>query len=144
MEQEFKNHSVFTVQIILGLIFFAAGASKITDPAGFAKIISNYQILPEYLINETAFFLPYLEICISIMLFSGLCLTGASIISFLMILTFTAALIFNMARGINVSCGCFTSTINQVTDIHYIYYILRDIIFLFIAGYFTKNMLWKK
>ncbi len=140
MEKEFRDYSLFVARVIMGLIFATAGTIKISDPFAFAEIISRYKILPEYLINDVAFFLPYLELFIASMFFSGLFIKGASILSFAILITFTGALIYNISRGINISCGCFTSTIEQVTDIHQIYYIIRDIIFISINFYIVKNV----
>lgn len=140
MEIEFKAHSLFTARVILGIIFIAASIGKINNPGAFAEIIRNYQILPEYLINDFAVFLPYIELFTAVMLIAGIFMKGASILSLLMLSGFAGALVFNMTRGLNISCGCFTSVSEEVTNFHYIYYITRDIIFLTIAGYITKNI----
>jgi len=140
MDKDFKDYTVFTARILLGLIFTGAAFTKILDTASFAEIIKNYQILPEYLVNETAVFLPYLEYFTGVMLLSGIFLKGASVISLCLLTAFTGSLIFNMSRGLNVSCGCFTSVTEEVTNIHYIYYLVRDFVFIYIAFYFTKNI----
>jgi uncharacterized membrane protein YphA (DoxX/SURF4 family) len=144
METEFKQHSVFTARIILGIIFLAAGFSKIFNPLLFAEIIATYQVLPDYLINETAFFLPYLEITVAVMLISGLFLEGAVVISLVMLVCFGALVLYNIARGLNISCGCFTSTAEEATNLQYIYYIIRDIIFIIIASYLAKQIFFTK
>jgi len=140
MDTEFKTHSLFTARIVLGIIFFAAGFSKVFSPSSFAEIIANYQILPDYLINETAFFLPLLEIVIALMLFSGLFLEGAAVLSLIMLVSFGSLIIFNIARGLNISCGCFTSASEEATNLQYIYYIIRDIVFILIASYLAKGL----
>jgi uncharacterized membrane protein YphA (DoxX/SURF4 family) len=144
METEFKKHSVFTARIVLGIIFLAAGFSKIFNPELFAEIIKNYQVLPDYLINETAFFLPYFEITVAAMLISGLFIEGAVVAALLMLITFGVLVIYNIARGLNISCGCFTSVAEEATNIQYIYYIIRDIIFIWIAYYIAKNIFFTK
>ncbi|MDY0361238.1 MAG: MauE/DoxX family redox-associated membrane protein [Desulforegulaceae bacterium] len=144
MDTEFKKHSIFTARVILGIIFFTAGFSKIFNPSSFAEIISNYQILPDYLINETAFFLPYLEITIAAMLISGLFLEGAVVLSLIMLVSFGGLIVFNIARGLNISCGCFTSVSEEATNLQYIYYIIRDVIFILIASYLAKQIFFTK
>lgn len=144
MEKEFHNHSIFTARVILGIIFLAASLGKIADPAGFAEIIKNYQILPEFIINETAVILPFLELILAIMLISGAFLKGSTLISFLILISFTASLIFNMARGLDVNCGCFTTSVDTLIKPNYIYYIIRDLIFIFISGFLFKEMFLKK
>ena len=43
--------SFFWARLVLGLIFIYASVDKIYHPAEFAQVISNYQILPDALIN---------------------------------------------------------------------------------------------
>ena len=144
MEKEFNDHSLFTARIILGIIFVGASLGKISDPAGFAEVIKNYQLIPDFMINEFAVFLPFLELITAVMLISGIFLNGASILALLMLVSFSGALIFNISRGLNISCGCFTSALEEVTKLHYIYYILRDLVFIFIAGFTLKKIFFKK
>ena len=46
------------LRIILAVVFIYASIDKIMHPHDFAKAVFNYQILPDYLINITAIFLP--------------------------------------------------------------------------------------
>ncbi|MBL0699535.1 MAG: hypothetical protein JJV92_01480 [Desulfosarcina sp.] len=78
------------------------------DPAGFGRIIQNYRILPDVLINPVSVILPWLEALTEILLISGFFITGASMIITLMMLTFISAFLINIYRGIDVSCGCFS------------------------------------
>jgi hypothetical protein len=81
------------------------------DPAGFAKNIFNYHLLPDLAINPLAIFLPWLE------LFSALALIfvshfrrGALWLVAAMTVVFIGAIGSAMARGINIDCGCFSTT----------------------------------
>ncbi len=97
------------VRLLLGGIFLYAGIQKILDPGVFAHAIHNYRILPEGLINVTAVALPWIEALVGACLLLGLLLPGAAVLSVLFLLIFFSALIFNLARGLNIDCGCFGS-----------------------------------
>ena len=126
------------LRLFLGCIFLVASYDKILHPLAFAKIVYNYQILPDMLINLTAIVLPWLELILAILLISGIWLPGAVLISNMVLMSFFASLLFNMARGLDISCGCF-STSPQSEPVSYSWYILRDLSFvlagLYLFGY---------
>ena len=104
-------------RLMLGGIFIYASIHKIIFPASFADAVFNYQILPDALINLTALILPWLELIIGILLVLNVWMPGASVIVTGLLFSFACALAFNMARGLDIACGCFTtsSTGNEMT-----------------------------
>jgi uncharacterized membrane protein YphA (DoxX/SURF4 family) len=118
-------------RLLLGAVFVAAGVSKIVHPAEFAKIIHNYQILPDGLINVVAIVLPWLEMLLGALLAAGIWLPGAAALANLLLLSFFSALLFNLARGIDVHCGCFST--QSSGSPHTVWYILRDSSFLLLG-----------
>ncbi|HEY8240487.1 MAG TPA: MauE/DoxX family redox-associated membrane protein, partial [Kiritimatiellia bacterium] len=69
-----------------------------------------YQLAPGWMINATALLLPWIE------LFSGIALIiaprlrhGAAILILGMLVVFTSAIAIDLYRGIDITCGCFTS-----------------------------------
>lgn len=97
-------------RIALGAIFIAASWHKLRDPAAFALDIFHYQLAPGWMINAAAILLPWVE------LFAGIALivaprirVGAAILILGMLVVFTSAIAINLYRGIDVTCGCFTS-----------------------------------
>jgi uncharacterized membrane protein YphA (DoxX/SURF4 family) len=119
-------------RLLLGGIFIAAAAGKIVHPAEFAKVIHNYQILPDSFINIAAIVLPWLEALLGALLAAGVWLPGAVALANLLLLCFFSALVFNLARGINVHCGCFSTDITG--DPHTAWYLLRDSSFLLLGA----------
>jgi len=99
----------FLVRLFLGGVFIYAGLDKIIDPAGFAKIIYNYRIVPEISINLIAVCLPWLEFILGVMLVAGIFRPGTLVLVNLLLLIFLGGLVFNLARGLDVHCGCFTT-----------------------------------
>ena len=114
-------------RILLGIIFIYASWDKVLEPAAFAQVIANYQILPAELVPPAAVFLPWLE------LISGICLIinrwsgGSALIITVLIVIFMGAIAYNIYRGIDVACGCFTLN-NQAPQNMWLY-LLRDAVF---------------
>jgi uncharacterized membrane protein YphA (DoxX/SURF4 family) len=115
-------------RIILGLIFIFASWDKVWDPAAFARVIANYQILPEVFIAPAAIFLPWLELTCGICLVANRWTSGSATLLTALIVIFTAAIGFNIYRGMDVACGCFT--LDQSAPAGMWLYLLRDVIFL--------------
>ena len=99
-------------RLILGGVFVYAGLEKIIEPAGFAELIFNYQILPTELVNLTAIILPMLELTAGVLLIIGVFPLAASAILTGLLAAFMAALAFNLLRGLDFQCGCFTTDPN--------------------------------
>ncbi|CCO24667.1 MauE/DoxX family redox-associated membrane protein [Maridesulfovibrio hydrothermalis] len=118
-------------RIILGVIFIWACVDKIADPAAFAEIIKNYQILPELMIGPVAFFLPWLEFVCGAMLVCNVLTETATAILTAMLLVFIAALSANLYRGIDVACGCFSTDASDKSGM--IETIARDVVMLLLA-----------
>lgn len=97
-------------RFILGGIFLYAGVTKILDPAQFALSIYNYQLLPDLLVNPAAIILPWVEVVAGVALIFGWWVGGASLILTALLFVFMAALATTLARGLDISCGCFSST----------------------------------
>ncbi|MBF0573136.1 MAG: DoxX family membrane protein [Desulfamplus sp.] len=123
------------LRIFMGVIFIYASYDKILNPEAFAKAVYNYQIMPDFTINIVALWLPCLEFLIGLCLITGTWLHGATTISTSLMIIFICVMLFNLSRGLNISCGCFSTqttqdTIGAIT-------ILRDIAFLLSSLYLT-------
>jgi uncharacterized membrane protein YphA (DoxX/SURF4 family) len=110
-------------RLTLAIIFFYAGIEKIINPRDFAIAIYNYQLLPDCAINLSAIFLPWLEVFTALCLVFGIYLRGASLISALLFLTFATVLTISLARGLDISCGCFGGSSGNITW----FYLVRDL-----------------
>jgi len=97
---------IIIVRIILGMIFLIASMDKIIDPAGFARDISNYHVIPLGLENSIAIVLPWLELFIGLGLIFGIMVDGASVISGILFIFFIILIFQAILRGFNIDCGC--------------------------------------
>ncbi|NCO59458.1 MAG: DoxX family protein [Deltaproteobacteria bacterium CG_4_8_14_3_um_filter_51_11] len=126
-------------RIFLGAVFLYACYDKILHPQAFAEAVYNYRILPDGLVNITAITLPWLELLIGICLVAGILLPGASTLSTILLLTFMSTLIFNLMRGLDVSCGCFSTDASEGPA--GIWTVARDFSFLALSVYVSWKVL---
>lgn len=126
--------ALLAARLIMAGIFIYASIEKIAHPAAFAKDIYNYQILPDVLINLTALVLPWLESLLGLCLLTGVWLPGAVLAVNGLLIVFLAALVFNLARGLDVNCGCFGAG-GLGPSMSTGWYLLRDLGFLTVGAF---------
>lgn len=95
-------------RIVLGVVFMAASVMKILEPGLFAQVVQNYQILPPVAINPVAMVLPWLEFVCGAALVCGVAVRGASVLITGMLTVFIIIMWYNVSRGLDISCGCFS------------------------------------
>ena len=130
--------------MILGAIFIYASIDKILHPAAFAKAVYNYQILPEGLINLTAIVLPCLELILGLFLIIGLFREGSLCIVTFLLLVFFGSMMFNLARGLDIHCGCFSTSTDGTNNTPMAWYVFRDGLFLLPALYLLYHTFREK
>ena len=92
-------------------LFLAACIAKICHPELFALAVHRYRILPGEWVNSVAIILPWIEFTTALSLLiapARLRAAGALIITG-MLSVFTIAIALNLFRGIEASCGCFST-----------------------------------
>jgi uncharacterized membrane protein YphA (DoxX/SURF4 family) len=140
---DWKGHSWISLplRLYIGGVFLFACYHKIVSPTSFAMDVATYQILPLSLINLMALVLPWIELFAGIMIVIGwrtrasaLCISG-------MMLVFLVAIIIALAKGLDMSCGCFASQAIEEDPISSMT-VLRDSVWLVIPLYvlfFDRN-----
>lgn len=99
----------FVLRLALAGVLFFASADKILHPQDFALIVEGYHILPDFLVNPVAVWLPWLELLLGLCLFAGLWAEGAAVLTAGLFGAFWILLLVSAARGIDVHCGCFST-----------------------------------
>lgn len=120
-------------RVLLGVVFIIASAHKILFPGDFAEAVFQYRILPDALINVTAITLPWIELVVALaIMFSARFKDGAALVILLMLAAFAAAMSFNLLRGLEIACGCFSVG----DDVELIGWgtVLRNIGYMFLAS----------
>ena len=132
-ERKWHRYAFLLSRLFLGGIFVYASYDKILHPVPFAEVVYNYQLLPDVLVNLASLFLPWLELLVGLSLILGVWLPGAVLICNGLLLIFFTTLLFNMARGLDIDCGCFTTSIGPSSGGHMLWYLFRDGFFLFVG-----------
>ena len=86
-------------------VFCIAAVPKLFDVGYFASVIGAYELLPDVLLVPVAVFLPLMEIFAAI----GLILrkNWGTYITTLLMLLFIGVLVYGIAQGLDIDCGCF-------------------------------------
>lgn len=126
-------------RLILGAVFIYASIDKIAHPEAFAKVVYNYQVLPDILVNLTAIILPWLELILGFFLIIGLFREGSVGIVTALLVVFLGAMIFNLVRGLDIHCGCFTTSAEGTNNTPMLWYVFRDGLFLLPAFYLSHR-----
>lgn len=100
-------------RFVLGGMFIYAGILKASDLQGFAAIMHNYKILPDSLVTIAAAVLPWAEIISGLLLVTGVFKRAAATALSLLLLVFIVAISFNLTRGLNFDCGCFSTAATE-------------------------------
>lgn len=133
-----RGHSwlALAARLYLGWIFVYACLHKIAHPHVFGLDIATYDILPLSVINLVAITLPWVELFAGVMLITGFRVRGAALAVAGMMVGFTVAIIIALAKGLDMSCGCFASQTTEEDPISYLT-VLRDLGWLFLAVYIS-------
>jgi uncharacterized membrane protein YphA (DoxX/SURF4 family) len=134
--------ATYGARFFLGLLWIYASHDKVLQPEAFAQAVYNYQVLPDAAINLTALVLPWVELLIGICLLAGFWLPGASVLSTALLAGFAGTLMFNLYRGLDVYCGCF-STQAGGDPANYLT-VIRDLSFLAVSVYLMVAVLFSR
>jgi uncharacterized membrane protein YphA (DoxX/SURF4 family) len=129
-------------RFFLGGVFIYASYDKILNPDAFAEAVFNYQVLPANLVNLTAIILPWLELIVGFCLVIGWWIPGAVVIVNVLMIIFFSALVFNLARGLDVYCGCFSTDPSETAATRWT--LVRDTFFLVVSFFLVYMVFFSK
>jgi uncharacterized membrane protein YphA (DoxX/SURF4 family) len=95
------------VRVLIGVLFLAAGASKLGHFNDLAAAIAGFRLLPGPLIGPLAVLLPFFEIGLGLYLAAGLFTRAAAIVAAAQLTLYGAAIASAVIRHIPANCGCF-------------------------------------
>lgn len=121
-------------RLYLGAVFLMACVHKIAHPEVFALDIAAYEFLPTALVNLFALTLPWVEAAAGAMIVVGFRTRAAALLIALMMIAFLIALSSALARGLDLSCGCFAPGVGESDPISGLT-LLRDAAWLGLALY---------
>lgn len=103
-----NKYLILGIRLLLGFVFIYAAIDKIAHPAEFAQAIYNYRMLPHWTINFMALVMPWLELFCGILIAAGVFFRGSAFMIGVMLGVFIIAISSALARGLDISCGCFS------------------------------------
>lgn len=106
MEKAVKKCSRI-LALLIGAVFVYAGVNKLVDLNKFASDVYAFRLLPWNGAVAVAFYLPWLEVLCGVALQWQRMYAGALLILMTMTGGFMATVASAIARGLDVSCGCF-------------------------------------
>ena len=115
-------------RIILGGLFLWASVTKVPDMAAFAESVANYRIVPPALVPAVAAVVVGVEIAAGAALVLNVWARAAALVLSALLAVFTVGLASALARGIDLSCGCFGGTAPATW-----WTVLRDLVLLALA-----------
>ncbi len=106
-----RSTFIWLARLSVAGLFLAACIAKIRNPELFALAVHRYRILPGEWVNLAAIFLPWIELTAAMAVLAAparLRAAGALLLTGLLTV-FTLAISLNLLRGIETSCGCFST-----------------------------------
>jgi putative oxidoreductase len=105
----FLSHpaTLITLKLIIGALFILASVGKIIDPEKFLSKIREYTLLPMWLEPLFAYTMPWIEFSIGLLLIADLYVKSAALMAIASLGAFIFAIIVQISRGVDMTCGCF-------------------------------------
>ncbi len=111
----FLKNTLFLLilRLLIGALFTLAGLQKIDNIAAFEQAILHYQLSGPAISTLIATILPWLEIVCGLGLIVGIFPRSSAFVLTALLVGFTIVVFSAMARGLDISCGCFSQDPNM-------------------------------
>ena len=94
-------------RIAIGAVFVLASIGKILFPHDFARDVYSYLLMPAVFVPAFAAILPWIEFSAGLLLLADIKPKSSALIVMGLLVMFIAAILWTVAQGIEISCGCF-------------------------------------
>lgn len=94
-------------EVALGLVFVVAGLQKLLHQDQFVTSIFRFDLVGPGAALLIGAVMPWLEIIVAFMLLTGTAPRAGAVLATVMLGVFTFAIASALARGLEISCGCF-------------------------------------
>ena len=105
LENDYFN---WTLRTVVGLVLIVAAIDKAANPGAFAVSIANYKLIGEGPALWVATILPWIELVTGLSVLFGVLRTGGAVVASGLFAIFAALMASALARGLDISCGCFS------------------------------------
>ncbi len=117
-----RGHASLAARLLLGTLFVWLGAAKALDPAGFLKLVRQFDLLAAPLaLNLVGAVLPWSEIVLGLLLLAGRLARGAALAGLGLLVVFTGAILARALAlhgagavafcSLRFDCGCGTGEV---------------------------------
>jgi hypothetical protein len=137
------------LQLAVGLVLLISGLGKVRHSKEFALGVADYELLPFGLSYAIGIILIPLELGLALCHLTGVFLSIAVVVGFILFAVFAMAVSVNLKRGVRVPCYCFGNhneqTISGRTLARLALLLAGEAVLLTRAGFQTTNhLLWKQ
>jgi putative oxidoreductase len=97
---------------LLGAVLLYSGGVKLADLDGFARVLDNYRLLPDSVVNVVAVMVASVEVAAGAALVAGFwwgLRQGGAVVAGVLFLVFGVLGAVALARGLDIACGCFST-----------------------------------
>jgi uncharacterized membrane protein YphA (DoxX/SURF4 family)/thiol-disulfide isomerase/thioredoxin len=98
---------LFSLRLILGVIFIVASISKLQDIAKFVSTVVSYGMLPDVLGRLYGYLAPWVELLVGCALILGVFVRLSAAVLIPLIISFMIASSYALANAVGGTCGCF-------------------------------------
>ncbi len=132
-----REKSGLILRWILGLIFVWAGTVKILNPEDFLVSLYGFEVaLPEFVLRLTTVVLPWVELLCGLAVLFGIWIESVLLLLSSLLVVFILATGQAWARGLEISCGCFGTSLEETTFLGSVSFaFFRAIVLLIVALY---------
>src|SRR3989339_2268683 len=126
--------SALMVRFYIGGLFIYASLNKINYPAEFSDNIASYLLVPHFLVNPMAVFLPWIELVSGVCLVAGIRVRASAAVISTLLGIFTLAVTMVLVKKTPIDCGCFQNVGDPVSLLT----VGRDLLWLAMGIYVFK------
>jgi putative oxidoreductase len=131
------------LRVVVGVSFLYASMSKIPYPAQFVEATASYRLVPYWLLNPGAVFLPWIEFVCGLFLIIGFASRATTVCIGLLLIMFNTMVLINMYWGAPISCGCY-DTVGEPIGWKKIFENMLMLIFIIHIHYFDRLFLFRR
>lgn len=129
---------VFTMRILIGIMWIAAGYSKLTG--SYSELLANingYDLFSQTVVMFIANTMPITEIILGILTIIGVFIKTIGKLSIFLLVLFIIGLSQALFRGLSIDCGCFGTSDKAGTPLDLIIAIIRDVVFIIMISIYV-------
>jgi hypothetical protein len=103
------------LRLSVAAVFVASALAKIRQPFEFLNSVYSYEVFSRQSGLWVAILLPWIELALGLVLFSGIVTSGAFLAGSILSIAFVFVQLHAIHNGLAIACGCFASSASTPT-----------------------------